>query len=481
MDYLPVFLDIRGRDVLVVGGGPLAVRKAELLFRSGGQVVVVAPQICEAMARLAGAGAVRHLARRFAAADMEGAAAAVVAAEEPEIQLEVKIAGRRAGVPVNVADRPEDSTFVFPAVIDRSPLVIAISTGGTSPTLARHLRAKLERLIPRGYARLAALAGRFRGPARDRIPDPVARRRFWEEVIGGRVAAEVLCGREPAAACRLAGMLARAAAAAPVRGEVYVVGAGPGDPELLTLRALRLMQQCDIVLYDRLVSEAVLDLVRRDAERIDVGKRRGGHAPAPHEIGETTVRLAREGRRVLRLKGGDPLLFGRGGEELELLAKRAIPFEVVPGITAATGCGAYAGIPLTHREHADSCLFVTGHRSGGRLDLDWPVLARRRQTVVVHSGLESAAAIAREMIAHGAEPQRPAAILANGTREDQRVLVTTLEGLPDAAGTVSSRDVGVIVIGEVVRLAPALAWFGRPPISIDATPLSEAQDRRMKA
>ena len=404
MDHLPVFLDLRGRDVLVVGGGAVAARKAEMLLRAQAHVTIIAPEAAPAVSRLAATGRLRHVARRFDETDLDGRALVVAATNQPDVNRAVHDAAMRINLPVNVVDCPALSSFIFPAIVDRSPLLVAVSSGGASPVLARLLRARLESLIPHGYGRLAALAGRFRDAVRARIADPVARRRFWEDALTGPVAEAMLAGREADAAARLGAMVARHATAGPARGEVYLVGAGPGDPDLLTFRALRLMQQADVVLHDRLVPPEIVDLARRDAERIDVGKRCGRHATSQEEIGALMVRLAREGRRVLRLKGGDPFLFGRGGEEIEMLARHDIPFQVVPGITAAAGCAAIAGIPLTHRDHASACVFVSGHGKAGNAWLDWAALAKPRQTVVVYMGLRAARAIARELIAHGAPP-----------------------------------------------------------------------------
>jgi len=454
VDYLPIFLDIRDRPALVVGGGAVAARKADLLLRAGARPMVVAPEAGDAIAALARRGRVALAPRRFAADDLAGVAVAVAATDDRATNEAVSAAARAAGVPVNVVDQPALSTFILPAVIDRSPVVLAISSGGRAPVLARLLRAQVESLLPHGYGRLARLAGEFRALARARIEDPVGRRRFWERVFESAVAEDALAGRDAAAAARLTAMLDGPAQAGARQGAVYMVGAGPGDPDLLTFRALRLMQRADIVLHDRLIPEAILDLVRREADRINVGKCGGRHAMPQAEIGRLMVKLAREGRRVLRLKGGDPFIFAHGGEETAALLAQDIPFQVVPGITAASGCATAAGIPLTHRDHADACVFVTGHRAEDRTDLDWAMLARPRQTVVVYMGLGSAATIARELIAHGAAPSRPAAIIVDGTLASQRVIAAPLSGL--AAAAADARDLGgaaLIIIGDVARLA----------------------------
>src|SRR5580658_3425126 len=334
---------------------------------------------------------------------------------------------KAAGVLTNVAAHPEMCDFQLPSIVDRDPVTIAISTGGSSPILARRLRARLEAAIPSGYGRLADFVRAGRSRVAVRLPDRVARRRFWERLLDGPVAELALVGD---AARAEAGLIAEldhiATFGESGMGEVYLVGAGPGDPDLLTFRALRLMQQADVVLYDRLVDPAILDLVRREAERVYVGKRPRDHAAAQEEIGALLVRLATEGKRVLRLKGGDPFMFGRGGEEIEALAAHGVPFQVCPGVTAAIGASAYAGIPLTHRDHAQACVFVTGHGKDGKIDLDWTALLQPRQTVAIYMGLRNLEALAQEFVAHGASADLPAAIIDSATRANQRVIVGTL-------------------------------------------------------
>ena len=335
---------------------------------------------------------------------------------------------KSAGALVNVADRPGISDFIMPSIVDRSPLVIAISTGGASPILGRMLKARLETLIPAAYGRLADLMSGFRGRVAATIPDPTMRRRFWESVLEGPIAEAALAGNEERGRrTSRARDRALGSGTAPRReGEVYLVGAGPGDPDLVTFRALRLMQKADVVLYDRLTDDRVMNLVRREAERIYVGKRPDNHEVPQEEISALLVRLAKQGRRVLRLKGGDPFMFGRGGEEIETLAEHGVPFQVCPGVTAAIGASAYAGIPLTHRDHAQACVFVTGHGKDGRIDLDWPALLQPRQTVAIYMGLRNLEALTAEFIARGASPDLPAAIVDNATRPNQRVVVGTL-------------------------------------------------------
>ena len=459
MDYLPIFLQIRTRPCLVVGGGEVAARKAGLLLRAGGEVTVVAPRLGRTLAGMALRREVCHEPREFAPDDLAGRAVAIAATDRQEVNRRVAEEARAYNVPVNVVDQPDLCTFVMPSVIDRSPIQVAVSTGGASPVLARLLRARLETLIPSSYGQLARLAESFRARVRSRIPDGNRRRHFWERVLQGPAAEAMLAGREAEARRGLERELAAVGDDPRPQGEVYLVGGGPGDPDLLTFRALRLMQQADVVIYDRLVAVEVLDLVRREAERIYVGKESDHHAVPQGEINRLLVRLAREDKRVLRLKGGDPFIFGRGGEEIDTLAQEEIPFQVVPGITAASGCSAYTGIPLTHRDYAHSCVFVTGHLKDGTIDLNWDALVEPQQTVVFYMGVRGAPVICRELIAHGRAPGTPAAVVHRGTTIHQQVYTATLETLPELLKDREIRPPSLLIVGEVVRLHEKLDWF----------------------
>jgi uroporphyrin-III C-methyltransferase / precorrin-2 dehydrogenase / sirohydrochlorin ferrochelatase len=366
-------------------------------------------------------------------------------------------AALHGGTPVNVADVPELCTFILPAVVDRSPVIVAFSTGGRAPMLARRLRAQLETLLPGALGRVASYLGQRRALFSARIEDPRARLQLWERLLDGPLAERVMAGDEAAADLLLEQELA--ATPAQPRGEVYLVGAGPGDPDLLSFRALRLMQQADIVFHDRLVSAPILAMVRREAERVYVGKRRGNHAVPQPDINALLVEHARQGKRVLRLKGGDPFIFGRGGEEIEHLAAEGIPFQVVPGITAASGCAAYAGIPLTHRDHAQSVRFVTGHLQDGAIDLDWTDLVRPRQTLVFYMGLIGLPLICEQLLAHGMDPQTPVALVQQGTTPTQRVLVSTVAGMPASMREAGFQAPTITIVGSVVSLHQRLAWF----------------------
>ena len=458
MDYLPIFLAVRNKLCVVIGGGEVAVRKVALLQQAGAKVTVVAPKLAAALAQQVAKASVHHRSGEFVPADLEGATLVIAATNSAAVNSTVAQAANERRIPVNVVDTPDLCSFIMPAIIDRSPLVVAVSSGGAAPVLARQLRARLESLIPASYGRLATLAGQFRDKVKLRFARPGDRRIFWEKVLQGPIAELVYSGQEHAAATALQQAIDSESGEAN-RGEVYLVGGGPGDPDLLTFRALRLMQQADVVVYDRLVAPAVLELVRRDAERIYVGKERNNHALRQEEINNLLVRLAREGKRVVRLKGGDPFIFGRGGEEIATLAAEGIHFQVVPGITAAAGCAAYSGIPLTHRDHSQSVVFVTGHLQDGSVDLNWKALAQPQQTVVFYMGLHGVPTICRELIKHGMPTDTPVALIQQGTTSNQRVYTSTLQALPERIKKEDIKPPTLIIVGTVVNLHEQLRWF----------------------
>ncbi|AVD91205.1 MULTISPECIES: siroheme synthase CysG [Pseudomonas] len=457
MDYLPLFHKLQGGRVLVVGGGEIALRKARLLADAGGVLRVVAPDVDGQLAALAREGGGEVLVRGYQAADLIGCRLVIAATDDPGLNAQVSADAQALSLPVNVVDAPALCTVIFPAIVDRSPLVIAVSSGGDAPVLARLIRAKLEAWIPSAYGELAGLAARFRHKVKSLYPDVNQRRGFWETVFQGPIAERQLAGQGAEAERLLQAMVD----GAPVQqgGEVYLVGAGPGDPDLLTFRALRLMQQADVVLYDRLVAPAIIDMCRRDAERIYVGKRRADHSVPQDQINRLLVDLARQGKRVLRLKGGDPFIFGRGGEEIEELAEHGIPFQVVPGITAASGCSAYGGIPLTHRDYAQSVRFVTGHLKDGTSNLPWNDLVAPAQTLVFYMGLVGLPTICAELIRHGRAASTPAALVQQGTTRNQRVFTGTLADLPDLVAQHEVHAPTLVIVGEVVQLRDKLAWF----------------------
>ena len=462
MDFLPVFLNLRDHRCLVVGGGEVAERKAALLLRAGAEVTVVAPQLCQALQRRVAAGEVTWHERRYMNGDLVGHRLAFAATDDRAVNAEVSRAAQNLNIPVNVADDPALCSFIMPSIIDRSPVVAAVSTGGASPVLARLIRMRLEQMIPSGYGHLGRFVESFREKVKARFASGRERRAFWEQVLQGPIAERVLAGQEPAARKMLDAAL-NAPGTDLGGGEVYLVGGGPGDPDLLSSKALRLMQQADVVVYDRLVSAPVLDLTRRDAERLYVGKERDRHALPQEEINALLARLAKEGKRVLRLKGGDPFIFGRGGEEIETLMAEGVPFQVVPGITAAAGCASYAGIPLTHRDYSQACLFVTGHLKDGTTDLNWSALAQPNQTVVIYMGLNGLPIICRELQAHGMPATTPIALVEKGTTPEQKVIIGTLADMPGRIAGASVRAPTLIIVGEVVRLHEKLAWFDPTP------------------
>lgn len=457
MDFLPIFLDVRDQPCLVVGGGEVAARKCALLLRAGARVTVQAPSLSKAFDADLAAARITHRAAHFHDGDATGYALLIAATNDDAVNRAVAAAARARRVPVNVVDQPTLCSFIMPSIIERAPVTVAVSSGGASPVLARLLRARLESLIPAGYGRLAVLAAAFRDQVKARFK-PEERRRFWERVLEGPIAELVMSGRDDEARRALRETLGDARIAFG-GGEVALVGAGPGDPDLLTFRALRLIQRADVVVYDRLVSQPILDLVRLDAKRIYAGKERAMHALPQEDINHLLIGLAREGKRVVRLKGGDPFTFGRGGEEIATLAAEGIPFQVVPGITAATGCASYAGIPLTHRDYAQAVLFVTGHLRDGSMNLNWPVLAQPHQTVVVYMGLLGIDTLCRELIAHGSLATTPAALIQQGTTPRQRVLTGDLSTLPEIVRESNVTAPTLIIIGEVVRLREQLKWF----------------------
>ncbi len=460
MDYFPIFVNLQDQHCLVVGAGDIAARKIDLLLRAGAQLTVLAPEVSAQVEDLQQ----RHpeklqIQRRiFSDQDLPGHTLVVSATAHDAVNRQVAAAARALNIPVNVVDSRELCSFIFPSIIDRSPVIAAVSTGGAAPVLTRLLRAKLESVIHPRYGNLASLAGKFRSRIKQQIRHPGQRRIFWEQILQGRIAEQVFSGNQESAEQMLEQAL-QEKNTRPAQGEVYLIGAGPGDPDLLTFRALRLMQQADVIVHDRLVSAEILDLARRDAERIYVGKQRQNHSLPQESINMLLARLAKAGKRVARVKGGDPFIFGRGGEEMETLMEQGIHFQVVPGITAASGCAAYAGIPLTHRDYAQSCTFVTGHLKDGSINLDWKQLAAPNQTIVIYMGLIGLGSICQSLIANGSPADLPAALIQQGTTSKQRIVTGTLGTLPDIVEKQKINPPTLIIIGRVVELRQRLAWF----------------------
>jgi uroporphyrin-III C-methyltransferase / precorrin-2 dehydrogenase / sirohydrochlorin ferrochelatase len=459
VNYFPVFFDLTAQRVLVVGGGGVALRKVALLERSGALITLVAPEVLPELEERAAAGKITLRVREFIPGDLDGARLVIVATSRRAVNRWIAALSEARGIPVNVVDDREASRFIVPAIIDRDPVLVAVSTGGTSPVLARRLRERLEAVIPKKIGELALWLRALRHAARRRLRDTNARRRFFESIVDGPAARRFIEGDAHGAQAIAQQLLARTSTAPRAAGEVTLVGAGPGDPELLTLKALRALQDADVILHDRLVPEGLLDMARRDAVRISVGKAAGGIGSTQEEINALLIEHAAQGKRVVRLKGGDPFIFGRGGEELEALAQAQISFSVIPGVTAAAGCAAYAGIPLTHRDYAHSVTFVTGHADKDGREPDWRALAKSGITTVFYMGLSRVEQIAGQLVAHGAAVSLPAAVIAQGTLQEQRVITGTLATIAAITAASNIQSPALFVVGEVVSLHASLAWF----------------------
>ncbi len=455
-----LFADLSNRTVLVVGGGDVAERKTTALLEAGAAVTVGAPRLTERLGEWKTTGRIRHRHGSFIETWLGECWLVVAATGDTSLNRRIAAADTARRLFINVVDDAELSTFQVPAIVDRGLLQIAISTGGAAPALGRRLRADIETRLDESLGALVALTARFRGRIKARFPGMGERRRFYERLPESTAAACLRRQDEPAAETALHAELN--SASPPERGHVTLVGAGPGDPGLLTLHGLRALQSADVILHDRLVSAEVLALARRDARRIPVGKAPGGHRFAQERINALLVRHARMGRHVVRLKGGDPFIFGRGGEELECLRKHGITYEVVPGITAASACAGYAGIPLTHRAHAQSVRFVTAHSQRSMDTLDWPALAQEQQTLTIYMGVSQLPRIRERMLAHGRAPDTPFALIENGTRPHQRLVTGALRSLPELAERHGVSAPALLILGEVAALGQKLAWYARP-------------------
>ncbi len=447
MDYLPLHFEVTGRQVLVVGGGEIAQRKVDLLLKAGAHIRLVAPEVSDTLRDLLDSSSHTIIQNRFESSHIDGCVLVVAATSDMAVNEAVSSLCQQHAVPVNVVDAPALCTVTFPAIIDRHPLIISVGSGGGSPVLVRTLREKIEALVPSHFGRLAGYLKDRRDRLKKALPDIDTRRRHTEEFLDSPGAELAMQGKQTEADDYLF------SEAESHVGEVYLVGAGPGDPDLLTLKALQLMQKADVILYDNLVSPAVLDRARRDARKEFVGKRSGYKSTSQEDINDLLVRLAKEGHRVLRLKGGDPFVFGRGGEEIIRLVEEEIPFQVIPGITAATGCAAYAGIPLTHRELSQSVKFVTGHPKNGKVELSWHEYTHANETVVFYMGLGGLSTICQQMVKHGRAASTPVAIISKGTTPEQQVLKGTLETMPGLVARTQIQSPTLIIVGEVVNFA----------------------------
>ncbi|MGB2081982.1 MAG: siroheme synthase CysG [Psychrobacter sp.] len=487
MNTFPLFFKLEDRKVLIVGGGEVALRKADLLSRAGACITILAPDISHELQALLTDSKHEFIYENYNKTYMSGARVIIAATDDETLNHQIHADATELNIPVNVVDTPHLCDFIFPAIIDRNPIVIGISSNGKAPVLARLLRARLETLIPQGYGKLAKLAGEFRSEVKAKIPTLTGRRQFWERAFEGQVSQLMFAGNETEATAQLQADLDSTAAAIskksddtdsvresdaiknvapdesekslPAVGEVYIVGAGPGDPELLTFKALRLMQQADVVFYDALVSPQVLDLCRRDADKVFVGKKRSNHTVAQLGINELLVNHAKQGRRVVRLKGGDPFIFGRGGEEIESLRANNVPYQVVPGITAANAAASYAGIPLTHRDHSQSVRFVTGFLKAGAPNSNFKSFLNTDETVVFYMGLHSLARLTEGLVDAGRSSETPIAIVSNASMSNQQVLTGTLATIVAKQEQAQLPTPALLIMGDVVSLHHDLAWY----------------------
>ena len=471
MQYLPIFTKLDNKPVLVVGGGEVALRKCRAFLKARAAVTLVAPWFCDELKEHAHNNEVTLIDAYFEESHLDGKILIIAATDNDEVNNTVFELANARNVFVNVVDDQPKCTFIFPSIVDRNPITIAISSAGTAPVLARRLREKLETLIPQHIGPLANLVGGFRHKVKQRFKHFADRRQFWEGVFDSSVVSKIQTGNTHGAEQQLEQMLD---AKVEPEGEVYVVGAGPGDPELLTLKALQLMQQADVVVYDYLVSDEIMELVRRDADLICVGKRLGDHSVAQEDTNQMLVDLAQQGKKVCRIKGGDPFIYGRGGEEVQVLAANNVNYQIVPGITAAAGCSAYAGIPLTHRDHAQAIQFVTGHCKKEGQELNWQSLAQKNQTLAIYMGVIKSPHIQAELLKHGREATTPVAIIENGTRKNQRVVTGQLDQLAQLIEQHQIISPALLIIGEVASLHDQLHWFGeKAQISSFAQPLTD--------
>ncbi|MBB1335219.1 MULTISPECIES: siroheme synthase CysG [unclassified Pseudoalteromonas] len=471
MQYLPIFTKLDNKPVLVVGGGEVALRKCRAFLKARADVTLVAPWFCDELKEHAQNNDVTLIDAFFDESHLDGKMLVIAATDNDDVNNSVFELANARNVFVNVVDDQPKCTFIFPSIVDRDPITIAISSAGTAPVLARRLREKLETLIPQHIGPLASLVGSFRDKVKQRFTSFADRRQFWEGVFDSSVVSKVQTGDTAAASVQLEQLLDTKLVP---EGEVYVIGAGPGDPELLTLKALQLMQQADVVVYDFLVSDEIMELVRRDADLICVGKRLGDHSVVQEDTNQMLVDLAKQGKKVCRIKGGDPFIYGRGGEEVQVLAANNVNYQIVPGITAAAGCSAYAGIPLTHRDHAQAIQFVTGHCKKDGQELDWQSLAKPNQTLAIYMGVIKSPHIQAQLLKHGRGADTPVAIIENGTRKNQRVVTGKLGELADLIERHSIISPALLIIGEVASLHEELHWFGtKAQTSSFAQPLTD--------
>lgn len=459
MKYFPIFVDAEHVHALIVGAGEVAARKCELLLKTPAKITIVAPWVSDAVKVLAQSEKITLIEREFEPDDLSGKQMVFVATDKEAVNQHIHDIAVERSILVNVVDNTPLCKFITPSIVDRSPIIIAMSSGGVAPVLLRYIRQKLESTIPYNIKKLGEFSEKFRNKVKHALSSVTERRYFWEEVLDGDIGENVLQGADGKAEIQFNEALDKYAKNDKTEGQVYLVGAGPGDPDLLTFRALRLMQKADVVVYDRLVSQEVLELVRRDAEKVYVGKKRSNHTIPQEDINQLLADLAKQGNRVVRLKGGDPFIFGRGGEELETLVEQGVSFQVVPGITAASGAASYAGIPLTHRDHAQSVTFTTGHLKDDSVDLDWASLAKTNHTLVFYMGLTGLPQIVENLIKHGLPADTPIALVEKATRAQQKVVVSTLDSIESLEACKKLVPPTLIIVGSVVGLHEQLNWF----------------------
>ena len=454
-------MELSKKSVLLIGGGEVAERKLDLLLKANAKLTIVSPEFTEYIEDLFGKNKnITPINDNYKEEYMNNSFSFVIAATNNEsLNEDIARQANHKGILVNVVDKPDICDFIFPSILERGPITVAVSTGGSSPVLARLLRTKLETMIPGAYGRLAKIVSDNRIPVRKKLINSKSNRIFWEQMLNGKFVELVLSGQDEEAVNYLNKEITIFDEEKKGEGEVYLVGAGPGDPDLLTFRALRLMQQADIALYDRLVHPSIIDLIRRDAQKIYVGKQRDNHTVRQEEINDLLVKYAKEGKRVLRLKGGDPFIFGRGGEEIDTLVDNNVSFQVVPGVTSASGCSAYSGIPLTHRDHAQSCIFVTGHLKKGKLELNWDKLIQPNQTIVFYMGLVSIEIICTQLIANGLDPETPCALVQQGTTPNQKVYTSVVKNMSALVKAKKPKAPTIFIIGYVVNLRDKLNWY----------------------
>ena len=461
MKYFPFFLQLDQLPCLIVGGGSVAERKLDLLIKAKADITVISIEFSDYILDLAKTYNIRCIKKEYSNKILEENKYNFVISATNDVSLNERVAKdcKKYNIIVNVVDQPEICDFIFPSILERGDITVAVSTGGASPVLARVLRTKLETMVPGSYGKLAEIVSGNRIKVREKMKKFSSNKIFWEKMLNGKFLELVLSGKTDEAKSFLDEQIDNFDEDIANQGEVYLVGAGPGDPDLLTFKALRLMQQADIALYDRLVHPSIVDLIRRDATKIYVGKERDNHVVRQEEINELLVKYAKEGKKVLRLKGGDPFIFGRGGEEIETLADEKVAFQVVPGITSASGCSTYSGIPLTHRDYAQSCIFVTGHLKKGKLELDWEKLIQDNQTIVFYMGLVSIDIICEELIKHGLSELTPCALIQQGTTNTQKEYISILKDMPTVVKTKKPKAPTIFLIGGVVTLRDKLKWY----------------------